>query len=168
MNTLKSAYNNFNENVAASVYVNSFTYSLNKLTNQDIMLPNKAMKERGSILKDGLLERDDYIFDEVTPIKIENVIDTDILAKCQKYYRDHIAKKTFELGDYQSLRYKHHNEPISRYLQYECLPLIEKIVKKKLIPTYTYLSAYIKGSDLPPHTDREDCKYTVPFLIDKP
>lgn len=168
MNTLKSAYNNFNENATASVSVNSFTYSLNKLTNQDIMLPIKAMKERGSILKDGLLERDDYIFDEVTPIKIENVIDTDILAECQKYYRDHIAKKTFELGDYQSLRYKHHNEPISRYLQYECLPLIEKIVKKKLLPTYTYLSAYIKGSDLPPHTDREDCKYTVSFLIDKP
>ena len=43
MNTLKSAYNNFNENVTASVYVNSFTYSLNKLTNQDIMLPIKAM-----------------------------------------------------------------------------------------------------------------------------
>ena len=35
-------------------------------------------------------------------------------------------------------------------------------------PTYTYLSAYVKGADLPPHTDRPDCEYTVSFVIDKP
>ena len=35
-------------------------------------------------------------------------------------------------------------------------------------PTYTYLSAYVKGAELPPHTDRKDCEYTVSFIIEKP
>ena len=35
-------------------------------------------------------------------------------------------------------------------------------------PTYTYLSAYVNGAELPPHTDRADCEYTVSFIIDKP
>ena len=133
MNTLKNAYAKFSENVASSVAVDSFSYSLNKLTNIDIAVPIKAMNEKGSILTDGLLERDDYIFNETTPIKIENVIDSDILAECQKYYSNHITKGSFELGDHQSVRYKHHNEPVSRFLQYECLPLIEKLLKRNFV-----------------------------------
>ena len=74
----------------------------------------------------------------------------------------------FELGDLQSNRYKAGNEVISRFLHYELLPLIERILKKKLKPTYTYISAYIKDADLPPHTDRPDCEYTVSFIVDKP
>ena len=35
-------------------------------------------------------------------------------------------------------------------------------------PTYTYLSCYVKGSDLPQHTDNPDCWRTVSYLIDKP
>ena len=34
-------------------------------------------------------------------------------------------------------------------------------------PTYTYLSSYVKDSDLPAHTDRADCEYTVSFLVNK-
>ena len=72
------------------------------------------------------------------------------------------------MGDRQSNRYKANNEPMSRFLHYEFLPLIEKIVGKSMKPTYTYLSAYVKGADLPPHTDRPDCEYTVSFIVDKP
>ena len=57
---------------------------------------------------------------------------------------------------------------MSRFLHYELLPLIEKITNKKLKPTYTYLSAYVKDADLPAHTDRPDCEYTVSFVVDKP
>ena len=34
--------------------------------------------------------------------------------------------------------------------------------------TYTYISAYVKGADLPPHTDRPDCKFTCSYIIGKP
>ena len=47
-------------------------------------------------------------------------------------------------------------------------PSTVSITNKSLKPTYTYLSCYVKGADLPGHTDREDCEYTVSFVIDKP
>ena len=90
------------------------------------------------------------------------------MAICQKYYSTNIENGVYVLGDKQSQRFKSHNEPLSRILHYEVLPLAEKIVGKKLMPTYTYLSAYIKDSDLPAHTDRAECEYTVSFLINKP
>ena len=45
---------------------------------------------------------------------------------------------------------------------------VERAVGKPLRPTYTYLSAYVQGADLPPHTDRADCEFTVSLLVDKP
>ena len=111
----------------------------------------------------------DYNLDAKLPIQIiNNVLDSNILALLQKYYKETIKNQVWSLGDSQSKRYKSHNEPMSRFLHYECLPLIEKIVGRSLKPTYTYLSAYVKGADLPPHTDRPECEYTVSFIVDKP
>jgi len=109
-----------------------------------------------------------YMFDEYTPVVVENVLNKNTLVICQKYYYTNIDNGAYVLGDKQSNRFKSHNEPMSRLLHYEVLSLIEKIVGKKLIPTYTYLSAYVKDSDLPAHTDRADCEYTVSFVINKP
>ena len=109
-----------------------------------------------------------YTFDEYNPVVVENVLNASTLAICQKYYSTTIENGDYVLGDKQSRRFKSHNEPLSRILHYEVLPLIEKIVGKKLMPSYTYLSAYVKDSDLPAHTDRADCEYTVSFLINKP
>ena len=111
----------------------------------------------------------DYELDEKLPLLIvENVINARLLDLLQRYYKETISENVWPLGDRQSNRYKSHNEPMSRFLQYEILPLIEKVVGRKMRPTYTYLSAYVKDADLPPHTDREDCEYTVSFVVDKP
>lgn len=166
--SLNEAYNNFNASSKIPLKVESLSYRLSKLTNSDISPVINSMKSNSSILNKELMETDNFVFDEVTPIKLENTINIDVLKCCQDYYRKNIEEDKFILGDRQSKRYKHYDEPVSRFLQYEILPLIEKIVKKKLRPTYTYLSAYVKDSVLPPHTDREDCQYTVSFLIDKP
>ena len=111
----------------------------------------------------------EYQLDSVLPLQvIENVVNKELLDLLQKYYKETINENVWPLGDRQSNRYKTHNEPMSRFLHYEILPLIEKIVGRKMRPTYTYLSAYVKDAELPPHTDREDCEYTVSFLVDKP
>ncbi len=111
----------------------------------------------------------EYVLDETLPIQVvNNVFNSDLLDLFKKYYQETIQQKVWALGDKQSNRYKAHNEPMSRFLHYECLPLIERITGKSMKPTYTYLSAYVKGADLPPHTDRPDCEYTVSFIVDKP
>ena len=56
---------------------------------------------------------------------------------------------------------------LGSYIMNYLLPLIERISNKKLKPTYTYLCGYVNGADLPSHTDRKECEYTVSFLIEK-
>ena len=109
-----------------------------------------------------------YNFGELTPVTVENVFTKDAHELYKKYFTDNIKNGLFALGDKQANRYKAHNETMCRYMHYEVLPLIETIVGRKLRPTYTYLSCYKKGTDLPAHTDRPDCEYTVSYIVDKP
>ena len=126
------------------------------------------IRSNNEILNKENLDKE-YILDDKLPIQVvNNVLISELLDLLKEYYKETISKNVWALGDRQSNRYKAHNEPMSRFLHYECLPLIERIVGKSMKPTYTYLSSYVKGANLPPHTDRPDCEYTVSFVVDKP
>jgi len=43
---------------------------------------------------------------------------------------------------------------------------LEKEIGLKLLPTYSYWRCYTKFSNLPPHTDRPSCEYSVTVMID--
>ena len=166
--TLKGNFDYFKNTVVE--YINTrTTITIDALDAVDgnIMDIDILDENNTSALNDDNLQKT-YVFDEYTPAVVENVLNKNALDVCQQYYSTNIKKGAYVLGDKQSKRFKSHNEPMSRILHYEVLPLIERIVGKKLMPTYTYLSAYVKGSDLPAHTDRADCEYTVSFLINKP
>ena len=113
-----------------------------------------------------------YKIDEYTPLVIDNVYSEESYKIIKQYFHSNIDAGNFALGDRQSNRYKSNNESFSRLVQYELLPLVEHVVKKKMVPTYIYVSCYTKGderkTDLPPHTDRPDCEYTISYIIDKP
>ncbi len=148
---------------------NSFNYSFRGDFDyfKDCILKFKSLRDSGLGLNINNVEGKTYEFDEFNPVYVGNVVNDDMLNLLKSYYRKTISDKVFLLGDKQSNRFKAHNEPMARFLQYELLPLIEKITQKKLRPTYTYLSSYVKDSDLPAHTDRADCEYTVSFLVNK-
>ena len=82
-------------------------------------------------------------------------------------FRSGIDKGVFSLGDRQAQRYKIRDDVVSRIVQYYLCPVIEVAVGRRLRPTYTYLSAYVEGADLPPHTDNPDCQFTVSFVVNK-
>ena len=161
--TLKGEFNYFKSTVLE--YISTREQSVIEVIDGELIEINSDANN--SALNCANLQKS-YVFDEYNPLVVENVLNPKTLAICQKYYSTNIENGAYVLGDKQSQRFKSHNEPLSRILHYEVLPLAEKIVGKKLMPTYTYLSAYIKDSDLPAHTDRADCEYTVSFLINKP
>jgi prolyl 4-hydroxylase len=174
METYNEVYNLFKENKINSQWLTHKSFSYTGKTDINLLkrYVNQLIEEREKnpkllLLKEELLHQD-YYFDEFTPLKINNVLNEGVLDILKSYYKETISSSVFELGDGQSNRYKAGNEVISRFLHYELLPLFERILKKKLKPTYTYISAYIKDADLPPHTDRPDCEYTVSFIVDKP
>jgi prolyl 4-hydroxylase len=141
-----------------------FKGDFNNVTDYVLKFKNLVDEDKG--LNKKLLEVE-YNFDEYNPVNLNDTIHPELLQLLQTYYRTTITSGVFPLGDRQSNRYKANNEPISRFLHFEMLPLIEKITKQTLRPTYTYLSSYINKCDLPAHTDREDCEYTVSFLVNK-
>lgn len=147
----------------------SFCYNLKgpfqNLKNSVLKFKTLAESEKG--LNRNLL-LDKYHYDEFTPVKIENTVHPEMLQVLQEYYDSTINSGVFALGDRQSNRFKQHNEPFSRFLHYEILPLVEAVHGKPMKPSYTYLSAYVKESDLPPHTDRPECECTVSFVVNKP
>lgn len=134
------------------------------------ILDNKTVRDtnNGSILNPNTFEVEYTTDSDFFRLAINDVIVVEALNIFKRYYKETIKQDVWELGDRQSNRYKSHNEPMSRFLHYELLPFIEKITGKTLRPTYTYMSAYVKGAELPGHTGREDCEYTVSFIVDKP
>tara|TARA_Y100000389_G_scaffold36102_1_gene30674 strand:+ start:814 stop:2955 length:2142 start_codon:yes stop_codon:yes gene_type:complete len=126
-----------------------------------------SYSDRCCLIKENL-EKEYNLDPDFNLAVVNNVLTPEVLTIFQNFYKENIEAQTWNLGDRQAQRYKCHNEAFSRFLHYETLPLIERITGKKLKPSYTYLSMYVKGADLPGHTDRNECEYTVSFVIDKP
>lgn len=170
IDTYKSVLSSFKENKIARNWTGykSFKYGFKGDFEyfKNCVVRYNELIEQGKGLNRRNLSKD-YVFDEFTGVYVDNVVHDDMLELLKSYYRKTIDEKVFPLGDKQSNRFKAHNEPMSRFLHYEILPIIEKISSRKLMPTYTYLSSYTKNSDLPAHTDRDDCEFTVSFLVNK-
>jgi hypothetical protein len=58
-----------------------------------------------------------------------------------------------------------YGDPAFDTLMLMCLPAVEEIVGKKLLPTYTYARIYFNGADLLPHTDRDECEHSVSLSL---
>jgi len=58
-----------------------------------------------------------------------------------------------------------YGDPAFDTLMLMCLPIVEEVVGKKLLPTYTYARIYFNGADLLPHTDRDACEHSVSLSL---
>tara|TARA_B100000405_G_scaffold146539_1_gene102309 strand:+ start:573 stop:2054 length:1482 start_codon:yes stop_codon:yes gene_type:complete len=127
----------------------------------------------GEIKTNGVLFNKTLLSKNYTSIKendyevVNNIYPKETAKVIRDYYYDMIKKGNFSLGDRQSNRYKARNDKISRVLNFDLVPLISKIVGKRMKASYTYFSGYIKGSDLPLHVDRAECEFTCSFFIAK-
>lgn len=88
-----------------------------------------------------------------------NVFRVDVFKFLTKYYSSIKLQKCTEGQKY----YFAHNELISRMMQFDLLPILETIIKEKVIPLYTQIIRYEKGYQRPPSTDK--AKYVVSWLI---
>lgn len=170
--TLLTIYDKFNKNDCPKSGYKDVQF-VNKVSWPKVCsYVNQLHVERQKDKKYGALNEDNfktsYYIDEYNPVKVENLLKPDILKLVQEYYKTSIDAGEFDIGDRQSHRYKARNETLSRLIHYEVHPLIEHIVGEKMKPTYTYLSAYPKGSELPAHTDQPDCEFTASFMVNKP
>ena len=83
-----------------------------------------------SLVQTKHFEVEDYKQDEFTPIVVDNVFTEEVRDLFINYFKNTIDNDKFQFGDKQSQRYKAYDDLMSRVMQYECLPIIEKITKK--------------------------------------
>lgn len=97
---------------------------------------------------------------------IPGLIRPAVVGALRMHYRRLIRNGRMTFGDSQCpQRWGRHNEPAARIIQRRLTGLVAEIVGKPVKPAYTYTAIYAGGAALLPHTDREQCEYTitVPF-----
>jgi hypothetical protein len=61
--------------------------------------------------------------------------------------------------------FQHYGAYVSESVLTLLLPIMEKTVGKKLLPTYSYARIYYTGSSMERHTDRPSCEYSATICI---
>jgi hypothetical protein len=89
------------------------------------------------------------------------------LRALAEYQRALVDTGQVPLGDEQCRRrYGMHNEPMARFLLHQLQGAVARVVGRPVMPAYSYSLTYEAGAVLAPHTDREQCEYTVSLLIE--
>ena len=98
---------------------------------------------------------------------MEHLIHPFHLGALRRYYRHLLRTGQMILGDSGSpLRYVSHNECVAVFFHRQLASMVAQIVGVPVKPSYTYVSCYQSGADLPVHTDREQCEYSISLLVD--
>jgi hypothetical protein len=100
------------------------------------------------------------------PIFIKEFLPKEILVVVQNYCLLKYANPEFISADSQTQSFiSHYNDHLMESLMDLSTPVVEKNVQKKLFPTYSFFRIYDRLSDLPVHTDRPSCEYTVALSL---
>ncbi len=77
------------------------------------------------------------------------------------------ATDRYPLGDGQAPgRCIAHDEPVARFFHRQLTQTVSDATATLIDPSYSYVTLYQPGADLPPHTDREQCEYTLSLSFD--
>jgi len=98
-------------------------------------------------------------------IVVNNILHPFVLEAVQKCFEKRIERNLFPLGDPQSKRYISFNDRCARFIQYQLTDFVRKITAHNAKPSYTYFGGYVGGSNLKPHTDRNQCEFTLSLTL---
>lgn len=107
--------------------------------------------------------RDGYVAHGFTPLS--NCISPAMIATLAAHYRGKIEAGALRRENLQTDRHIAHNDAAGRVIQRALLPAVERLVGCPIKASYTYAALYHGGTELPAHTDRPQCKYTLSLLI---
>jgi hypothetical protein len=81
------------------------------------------------------------------------------------YVTELVVEGWLKRGDGFCDRYVAHNSSIARFYQDLMLPSIARLAGQELRSTFNYVASYSPGADLPLHTDRPQCDYTISMFL---
>lgn len=85
------------------------------------------------------------------------------------YESNYVAYPSPILGDWNDEQvpntYSHYSDIAMETLLVKMLPVVEKLLKSKLIPQYSYARIYKQGDVLKPHKDRPECEISITMFL---
>lgn len=100
-------------------------------------------------------------------VALESLLHPFHLGALRRYFRCQTRTGRLQLGDDQVPgRYVAHNEPVARFFHRQLTHMISDVASALVDPCYNYVTLYQGGADLTPHTDREQCEYTLSLCFD--
>lgn len=82
------------------------------------------------------------------------------------YYRALVHEGFLALGDNQSLRFKSHNDAVSKFFHEQLSAVVSELFGTPSTASYCYLGCYQPGAALARHVDRKQCKFSGSLLVD--
>jgi hypothetical protein len=136
--------------------------SLQALADQGILIPaaeraGTPQEERPAVVARDIFRREGFI-------NLPRLLPPGQIAAFRAYWRKLAALDV--LPERGEKRNGTHGEPSSMLLLHLLKPLIEHLVGKPIEPAFSYAWIYHRGTELPPHRDRAESRYTVRLLVD--
>lgn len=106
-----------------------------------------------------ILHEDGYVVlrNLISKDKAKNLADS-----IKNFINNHDAKTDSLCPDSKSVHGHHDADALLE----ELTPIISSASGKNLIPTYSYARIYTNGNNLPKHTDRPSCQYSISLCLD--
>lgn len=97
---------------------------------------------------------------------LQGILPPEQIAAIHNYF-DNLRREGFmRFNDTQvKRRYALHNDLLSRYLHQQLAPLVSRVARETVKPSYAYSATYIEDAELEPHTDRPQCEFTMSMQI---
>jgi hypothetical protein len=129
------------------------------VTNEDASRKRAAWKDRTA--------RASHSFRANDFVPLPGLIHPFHIGSLRRYYRYLVRTGRMTLGDSGSpRRFIVKNEPIAQFFHRQLAKVVSLIAGIRVKPSYVYVSSYQSGAELPAHTDRLQCEYSITLLID--
>jgi hypothetical protein len=99
-------------------------------------------------------------------VRLNRLLPSSLLASVQNYFGGLVAEGHLPFNDGQAPRYYRHSDPLAVWLHQQLAPSVAALVDEPVKPSYTFAGSYVAGGYLKPHTDREQCEYTLSLTVD--
>jgi hypothetical protein len=96
---------------------------------------------------------------------IPSLFPADLVHALSRYYQSLASEGFLSNESVCGTRYTLHREPLAEYLHQSLAELLSPLLGDCGKPSYSFVSIYYGGSDLPLHSDREACEVTVSVCV---
>ena len=98
------------------------------------------------------------------PRVLHGLLSPPLFSAFQLYVRE-LARSEALSWEEWGRRHIRHNDPIAVLLHEKLTPHVQQVVGREVKPSYVFMACYAEGGRVPPHRDREQCRYTLDLCV---